>query len=53
MEVELPVVDNSECKQKYSIFNIDIDDTQLCAGTKGVDGCNVLSKIFIICNVHF
>ncbi|KAL4112928.1 hypothetical protein QTP88_016643 [Uroleucon formosanum] len=40
MEVELPVVENSECKQKYSIFDIDIDDTQLCAGIKGRDGCN-------------
>jgi len=42
MEVEIPVVDNSECKQKYIKYKIDIHDTQLCAGIRKRDGCKVL-----------
>jgi len=42
MEVEIPVVDNLKCNEKYIKFNIAIDDTHLCAGIKGRDACKVL-----------
>jgi len=45
MEVEIPVVDNSECKKMYNPYKINIDDTHLCAGRKGKIGCNVLKTI--------
>ncbi|XP_060870414.1 venom protease-like isoform X1 [Metopolophium dirhodum] len=40
MEVQVPVVDNSECKQIYNTYKINIDDTHLCAGRKGKNGCS-------------
>jgi len=45
MQVEIPAVDNLKCKEKYIKVDISIDDTQLCAGIKGRDACNVLRTI--------
>jgi len=53
MEVQLRVVNNSECQQGYLNNSIDIDDTHLCAGIFGTDVCRVMDTIFIIYNVHF
>ncbi|CAI6351380.1 unnamed protein product [Macrosiphum euphorbiae] len=39
IEVELPVLSNSECKKIYESHKTNIDDTQLCAGIKGRDSC--------------
>lgn len=42
LKLELKVFDKEECKNKYeSIVNLEIDDTQICAGgDKKKDSCN-------------
>jgi len=45
MQVEIPVIDNLKCKEKYIEIDTAIDDTQLCAGEIGRDTCKVLRTI--------
>lgn len=44
MEVQVPVIDNSECKRAFANKKSVIDDRVLCAGllTGGKDACQVL-----------
>jgi len=50
MEVQVPVLDNTECKRAFANKNTIIDDRVLCAGylTGGKDACqvNILISIF-------
>lgn len=41
MKVELPTVDKEECVEQFSMMNIDLIDSQMCAGGEGgKDSCN-------------
>jgi len=44
MEVQIPVIDNAECKRAFANKKSVIDDRVLCAGllTGGKDACQVL-----------
>lgn len=47
MDVQLPVVDNEDCKRAFSNKRASIDDRVLCAGFKtgGKDACQVFIDI--------
>lgn len=41
MKVSLPPVNRTECDDQYSILNVTLRETQICAGgEEGKDSCN-------------
>jgi len=50
MEIQIPVLDNSECKRAFANKKAIIDDRVMCAGflTGGKDACQVLIRIIIL-----
>lgn len=46
MEVQVPVIDNAECKRAFANKKTVIDDRVLCAGllTGGKDACQVIDN---------
>jgi hypothetical protein len=49
MEIQIPVLDNAECKRAFANKKAVIDDRIICAGSLagGKDACQVLIKIII------
>lgn len=45
MDVQLPVIDNADCKRAFANKRTTIDDRVICAGFKtgGKDACHVLN----------
>lgn len=37
---QVPVLNNQNCNMLYNLVNVDILDTQICAGTAGIDTCS-------------
>lgn len=50
MEIQIPVLDNSECKRAFANKKAIIDDRVMCAGflTGGKDACQVLIRIIVL-----
>lgn len=50
MELQVPVLDNNECKKLFSRHKTVIDDRSLCAGylTGGKDSCQVRKGFIIV-----
>lgn len=49
MEIQIPVMDNAECKRAFVNKKVTVDDRVICAGvlTGGKDACQVLIRSFM------